>query len=83
MRVIHWVALLVALFPISSVARDLDGRYANSPLKSWFDNLSSKSGVRCCSDADGRALSDVDWRTTPDGKHYEGASRGQVGQRSR
>jgi len=22
-------------------ARDLDGRYANSPLKSWFDRLAS------------------------------------------
>jgi hypothetical protein len=48
-------------------ARDLDGRYANSPLKSWFASLRSDRGP-CCSDADGYALSDVDWETK-DG-HY-------------
>lgn len=37
-----------------------DGRYANSPLKSWFDSLKSGKGP-CCSDADGTTLSDVDW----------------------
>lgn len=41
--------------------RDLDGRYAASPLKGWFDNLKSSGGSLCCSDADGTALSDVDW----------------------
>jgi hypothetical protein len=40
-------------------ARD-DGRYANSPLKSWFDQLASKKGL-CCSFADGVSLADVDW----------------------
>jgi hypothetical protein len=29
-------------------ARDLDGRYANSPLKPWFDHLASGKGL-CCS----------------------------------
>jgi hypothetical protein len=48
-------------------ARDPDGRYASSPLHAWFEQLASKKG-RCCSDADGRALSDVDW-TSHDG-HY-------------
>jgi hypothetical protein len=33
------------------LARD-DGRYANSPLKSWFDRLASGNGL-CCSFADG------------------------------
>jgi hypothetical protein len=37
-----------------------DGRYANSPLKPWFESLKSGKGP-CCSDADGTALSDVDW----------------------
>lgn len=46
-----------------AVARDLDGRYANSPLKSWFESLRSRKGP-CCSDADGTALSDVDWEMT-------------------
>jgi hypothetical protein len=32
-------------------ARDLDGRYANSPLKQWFDNLKSGRGL-CCSMAE-------------------------------
>lgn len=54
------VALLVATLHAS--ARDLDGRYANSPLKSWFESLASKRGL-CCSDADGTALSDVDWES--------------------
>ena len=43
-------------------ARDLDGRYANSPNKEWFDSLKSGKGP-CCSDADGTALADVDWES--------------------
>jgi len=53
-------AVLVALFATGdAVARD-DGRYANSPLKGWFDSLRSGRGP-CCSDADGTAVSDPDW----------------------
>lgn len=48
-------------------ARD-DGRYAQSPLKPWFDSLKSGRGP-CCSDADGSAVSDADWETAKDG-HY-------------
>lgn len=48
-------------------ARDLDGRFAASPLKPWFDHLASKKGL-CCSFADGYAIEDADW-TTKDG-HY-------------
>src|SRR6186713_1251336 len=46
-----------------ALARD-DGRWANSnpELKKWFDKLASKRGP-CCSDADGFALSDVDWES--------------------
>ncbi len=44
-----------------------DGRYANSPLKSWFDRLASGTGP-CCSFADGFKVEDVDW-DTHDG-HY-------------
>ena len=43
-------------------ARDLDGRYAKSPLKEWFDTLKSGKGP-CCSDADGSAVSDADWES--------------------
>jgi hypothetical protein len=45
-----------------------DGRYAASPLKGWFENLRSKGGSLCCSDADGTALSVVDWEAK--GEHY-------------
>ncbi len=44
-------------------ARDPDGRYAHSPLKEWFDSLRSGKGP-CCSDADGTAISDVDWESS-------------------
>ena len=56
------VCVLVLASPNAAVhARD-DGRYANSPLKTWFDQLRSGKGP-CCSDADGTAVSDVDWET--------------------
>ena len=58
---------VIALGTVAVQAHD-DGRYANSPLKPWFDSLRSKSGGACCSNADGMALSDVDW-DTKDG-HY-------------
>ena len=62
------VALLApgAFLAGNAVARD-DGRYANSPLKPWFDSLRSGKGP-CCSDADGSVVADVDWESK-DG-HY-------------
>lgn len=60
------VAMLVLLFMGLAWARD-DGRYANSPLKPWFDHLSSGRGL-CCSNADGVAVSDPDWDSK--GGHY-------------
>ena len=56
------VALLLPLAAYPGHARDPDGRYAGSPLKQWFDNLKSAKGP-CCSDADGTAVSDVDWES--------------------
>jgi len=56
----------MALLATSALARD-DGRYANSPLKPWFDKLSSGKGP-CCSDADGSVVLDADWESK-DG-HY-------------
>jgi len=61
------VVLLSATAVHLAHARDPDGRYANSPLKQWFDTLRSGKGP-CCSDADGSAVSDVDWESK-DG-HY-------------
>jgi hypothetical protein len=64
-RLVLFFAL--ALLPAGlAMARD-DGRYANSPLKPWFDSLRSNRGL-CCSDADGFAVADPDW-DSKDG-HY-------------
>jgi hypothetical protein len=60
--------------PGIAIARDLDGRFANSPLHNWFESLHSSKGP-CCSDADGTALSDVDWEAR-DG-HYRVRIEGQ------
>lgn len=61
------IALLAALLLVTAaLARD-DGRYAQSPLKQWFDKLSSGKGL-CCSFADGRTVDDPDVDT--DGSHY-------------
>ena len=54
-------AVILLVFQ-SAHARDRDGKYANLPLHEWFEQLASKKG-RCCSDADGRALSDLDWES--------------------
>jgi hypothetical protein len=55
--------LLVALASHLGHARDR-GQYANaSPeLRAWFEGLKSGKGP-CCSDADGTAVSDVDWES--------------------
>lgn len=61
------LGIAAAICVEAAQARD-DGRYANSPLKPWFESLHSKNGEQCCADADGRVLSDVDWESR-DG-HY-------------
>ena len=68
MRNLRTILLAIPIVLAAGIvsARD-DGRYANSPLKSWFDNLRSARGL-CCSDADGVAISDPDW-DSKDG-HY-------------
>ena len=55
------LAAILMLSAPAGQARD-DGRYAASPLKPWFDQLRSGKGP-CCSDADGTAVSDVDWES--------------------
>lgn len=69
------VLLLAALmvYTQSAVGRD-DGRYADSPLKPWFDSLRSHLGP-CCSNADGVAVDDPDWESH-DG-HYRVRLDGQ------
>jgi len=60
-------ALSLLFFSGLGLARDLDGKYANSPLNQWFDSLASRRGP-CCSVADGQSVEDVDWDTN-DGKY--------------
>jgi hypothetical protein len=74
-----WIRLFAALAAVLLAeqlahARDPDGRYTNSPLHGWFEQLASKKG-QCCSDADGMSLSDVDW-VSQDG-HYRVQIRGE------
>lgn len=61
--VFAWIAavvfLLLALGCGIALAHD-DGKFANSPLKTWFDQLASGKGL-CCSFADGVSIEDVDW----------------------
>jgi len=57
------IAALAVLLTTGATARDRDGRYANSPLHEWFEHLETPGGGRCCSDADGTAVADVDWQT--------------------
>jgi hypothetical protein len=75
--IVKWLVLLIAISTAVLVllmvlwfspahARDPDGRYAQSPLRSWFNGLASKRG-NCCSFADGRTVSDVDVDMRPDG----------------
>ena len=65
--IICCATLSFPVFPGLGLARDLDGKYANSPLKRWFDSLESRRGL-CCSAADGQSVQDVDW-DTKDGKY--------------
>jgi hypothetical protein len=57
------LALWLALASHLGHARDR-GRFANSSpeMKAWFESLKSGQGP-CCSDADGTAVSDVDWQS--------------------
>ncbi|MGB8119403.1 MAG: hypothetical protein WCF56_11880 [Pseudolabrys sp.] len=65
--IIWCTALSLLFFPRLGLVRDLDGKYASSPLKQWFDSLASRRGP-CCSVADGQSVEDVDC-DTKDGKY--------------
>ncbi len=51
---------LATLPATASRARDLEGRYTDSPLHDWFNQLKSGKGL-CCSFADGTSVEDPDW----------------------
>ena len=61
------VGILFAYHVGGVAARDLDGRYADSPLHDWFNHLASGRGL-CCSVADGETVADPD-RKSKEG-HY-------------
>ncbi|MGB6315134.1 MAG: hypothetical protein WBG13_21610, partial [Pseudolabrys sp.] len=48
LSIILCALLSLLFFPGLGLARDLDGKYANAPLKQWFDSLASRRGL-CCS----------------------------------
>jgi hypothetical protein len=56
------ILLAVAVLPVGIVMARDDGRYANSPLKPWFESLRSGRGL-CCSGADGVVVADPDWES--------------------
>jgi hypothetical protein len=61
-------AALLALTSHLGNARDRSQYASAKPeLKAWFEGLKSGKGP-CCSDADGTAVSDVDWQSH--GGHY-------------
>jgi hypothetical protein len=59
--------IFLGVFLATSVAPALAHDPSHPELNGWFDKLASGRGL-CCSDADGTALSDVDWESK-DG-HY-------------
>ena len=61
------VALCINAFVPSQLFAHDDGRFADSPLKPWFDQLASGKGL-CCSFADGVKVENVDW-DTQDGRY--------------
>jgi len=68
-NIVLWVCVtgVVLLTIWGAFGRDLDGRYADSPLHDWFNHLASGKGL-CCSMADGEVVVDADWESK-DG-HY-------------
>lgn len=61
------VVLTLALLIVPAIGRDLDGRWAQSPLRDWMRSLKDKMGVACCDDADGE---DVDGWDIRDGSYW-------------
>ncbi len=71
-RILEWIICVLAgavivLAVTKAPARDLDGKYAQSPLQKWFNSLTNQQKVPCCDTADGRRVEDADWETKGDG----------------
>ena len=63
-----WPVVLL-LTVSSSVAEPPPGIDAEGPIHSWFEHQHSVSGEWCCKLADGKILSDSEWRIS--GGHYD------------
>lgn len=76
LRIVFTVVLASAIWlGIGKVyGMDRDGRYAQSPLHPWFDQLKSGKGL-CCSLADGNVVEDPDWES--DRGHFRVRIEGQ------
>ncbi len=55
------VAIPILLLAAHAAARDIDGKWAQSPNRDWFRSLTDQRGQSCCDGADGLRLEDPDW----------------------
>lgn len=70
-----WIGLIVALLLSPVLARDPDGRYANSQFHQWFESQTNSRGGSCCADADGHEY-DGDYTMNEDGSVTLGLPNG-------
>lgn len=68
---IFFVMVLVALVLALSGSRAHAHDHDRADLTDWFMSLRNKRAVPCCDGHDATKLADVDWQSTPDGKHYQ------------
>ena len=43
------------------MVRDPTGKWANDPLRPWFEALKNQTGLVCCAEADGHPLDESEW----------------------
>ena len=65
-RIIVATIIILALAWSQAYPKDLDGRYADSPNKEWFESQHNSTGQWCCNEADGH-LYDGDYKLNQDG----------------
>jgi len=63
--VAYLLAIAIVFFVQSAGARD-DGRWAQSPLKLWFESLKNHQGEMCCAEED--RIEVDEWHCTADDK---------------
>src|ERR1700737_3345072 len=63
------IIISLAMLIVASETRGRGQCAKSTPeMKAWFESLKSGKGFLCCSDADGTAVSDVDWESKD--SHY-------------